>query len=134
MLTRIKGTVVVAMLFIALAGPFLIQQTFPGEHSLIPSAYASLQPASPPISFKWSMPKRFGPKNPEGIVDYHWNAATRTYNEAYVRPRTWKVEFDACSLGMPANSIYQWDVEGVVVSIPNLTACTFAHEFAAQRT
>jgi hypothetical protein len=76
------------------------------------------------------MAKRFGPKRPDGIVDYHWKAGA--YERDYVNPNGWKVDFDACGLGELAGSTFAWEVNGVAVVNPNPTLCTFSHEFKDQ--
>jgi hypothetical protein len=80
------------------------------------------------------MPKRFGPKNSAGLVDFHWTEATQTYDPAYVNPTSWTVEFDACNPSAVANSTFRWEIDGQVVPNPNPTACIFSHQFTVQRT
>lgn len=101
---------------------------------LLAHATNSGSPPNLPASFKWSMPRRFGPKNSAGMVDYHWNEATQTYDSAYVNPTTWPVEFDACTPAAVPNSTFQWEIEGAVVPNPNSTACTLSHPFTVQKT
>lgn len=131
MLTKTNITILVVT--VALFA-FAVERELPGDYSPTRGTHASIKSPVPPFNFKWSMPKRFGPKTAENIVNYHWKQDSRTYEDTYVRPATWKVDFDACSPAMPGNSIYKWDVDGVMVSSPNLTVCTFAHEFASQGT
>lgn len=101
---------------------------------LLAHATNSVSPPSPAASFKWSMPRRFGEKNSAGMVDYHWDEATQTYDSAYVNPATWTVEFDACTPAAAPNSTFQWEIDGAVVPNPNSTACTFSHPFTVQKT
>jgi PKD repeat protein len=89
--------------------------------------------SAPPAKFKWSMPKRFGQMNADGIVDFHWNSQTRKYDDSYVNPGSWRVKFDANDLVAPVNSTYQWEIDGTAVSQPTTTA-TLTHEFTEQRT
>lgn len=120
-------------LFVALLTSFA-----PGRQSpvnLLLEQARSLVSQPPPLaSFKWSMPRRFGPRNAAGLVDYHWSEATQTYDTSYVNPASWKVEFDACNSSAAAGNKYQWEIDGVVQGNPNPVACTFAHEFTSQKT
>jgi lysophospholipase L1-like esterase len=122
-----------SFLFVGLLTSFALG----GRSPLNPrSAQASTlaSPANPAAGFKWSMPKRFGPKNSAGMVDYHWNEDTQTYDSAYVNPSSWIVEFDACTPPAVPNSTFQWEIDGGVVANPNPAACTFSHQFTAQKT
>src|SRR5882724_12895163 len=66
---------------------------------------------SPPVaSFEWSMPQRFGPLDPHGLVDYHWDRATRTYDPKFINPRNWTVNFNACRNNGPNIRSYQWEI------------------------
>jgi PKD repeat protein len=71
--------------------------------------------------------------NAEGIVDFHWNPQTRKYDDRYVNPGSWRVDFDARDLGAPVNSTYQWEIDGAAVSQPT-TSPTLTHDFTDQRT
>lgn len=125
----------VYLLSISLAGVPLVYILGTNSGDILETkAHAATLQSSPPATFRWSMPKRFGPKRPDGIVDYRWDADKRTYTEDYVRPKTWNVDFDACSLGVTPSSTFAWEIDGVALPNPNPEACTFSHEFAAQRT
>lgn len=80
-------------------------------------------------TFRWSMAKRFGLRRRDGIVDYRWNG--KTYEESYVNPASWKVDFDACGLDEPG-STFAWEIDGLAVANPNPSSCRFSHEFQAQ--
>lgn len=118
-------------LFIALLASFA--PGFKVTVNLFFTHASSLVSQPPAASFKWSMPKRFGPRNAAGIVDYHWTEATQTYASSYVNPTSWKVDFDACNSSAASSSTYQWEIDGVVQDNPSPTVCTFAHEFTSQK-
>lgn len=94
----------------------------------------SVSPPNVAASFKWSMPRRFGPKNSAGMVDYHWNEVTQTYDSAYVNPPKWTVEFDACNPAAAPNSTFQWEIDGAVVPNSTSTVCSLSHPFTVQKT
>jgi hypothetical protein len=83
-----------------------------------------------PIAFKWSMRERFGGKKANGFVDYHWESETQKYDDAYVHPTTWTVDFDACNT-VPTQSALRWEIDGQPLTH---TTCSFAHDFPALRT
>ncbi len=120
-------------LFVALLASFV-----PGHQSAetLPIAQANSLVSPPNLfaSFRWSMPRRFGPKNAAGIVDYHWTEATQTYDSTYVNPASWRVEFNACDSSSAPGNTYSWDIDGVVQDNPTPSSCTFAHEFTSQKT
>lgn len=119
-------------LFVALLVSFAPGRQFAVNLFLAQASSLVSQP-NPPASFKWTMPRRFGPKTAAGLVDYHWTEATQIYDSSYVNPGSWKVEFDACDSSAATGSTYQWEIEGVAQTNPNPTACTFAHEFTSQK-
>lgn len=126
---------IIVLLCFGLVGIFLIHSLLTNAGGILEiKAHASILQPQPPAIFKWSMPKRFGPKRPNGIVDYRWDTGTRTYAKDYVNPKTWKVDFDACSLGAIPGSTFVWEIDGVALPNPNASSCSFSHEFAAQRT
>ena len=82
--------------------------------------------------FQWSMPKRFGARQPDGMPDFHWNEHDRTYSDDYVHPGSWTVQFNACSPNAGAGTTFSWEVDGAPLPNPNPTTCTLAHDFTAQ--
>ena len=122
-----------ALLFVVLFAVLVQTHSARAEAPPTAKSFVTMQP-NPPLSFKWSMPKRFGPRKPDGMVDYHWNPETRSYSTDYVRPESWKVDFDACTPPATPGSTFAWEIDGVVIQNPNPSSCTFSHAFAAQRT
>jgi hypothetical protein len=54
----------------------------------------------PADGFNWAMEKRFGPdKNGDGLIDYHWDPVSMTYDPNYVYPTSWKISFNGCRTG-----------------------------------
>lgn len=86
------------------------------------------------MTFKWSMPQHFGTKGADGMVDFHWDRARKIYDDDYVNPPAWRVDFDACSPDMPPGSRFQWQIDQEMIPNLNPTSCTFSHEFANQGT
>jgi lysophospholipase L1-like esterase len=76
------------------------------------------------------MAKRFGPKRPDGIVEYHWDGTA--YDTKYVNPNGWNVDLNACGLGELQGSTFTWEVNGVAIANPNPSLCTLSHEFKDQ--
>jgi len=124
-------TIAVLWLFIALLASFVPGRKF--NVNLFFTHASSLVSQPPAASFRWSMPRRFGPKKADGMVDYHWTEATQTYDSSYVNPTSWKVDFDGCISSATSGNTYQWEIDGVVQDNPGATVCTFAHEFTSQR-
>lgn len=87
--------------------------------------------SGPTASFKWSMPERFGEKNKTGIVEYHWDRVTRTYDKTYVNPASWKVDFNACDSSGGGTTIDTYALEIGGQLIPEGSDCRFTHEFPA---
>src|ERR1043165_5206830 len=99
-------------------------------HCFVPKTHAG---TATPV-FQWSMPKRFGAKQPDGMPDFHWNEHDRTYSDEYVHPRSWTVQFNACSPNIGAGTTFSWEVDTTPVPNPNPTTCTLAHDFTEQGT
>jgi len=52
---------------------------------------------APAGGFTWSMEKRFGvDRDRDGMIDYHWDSNSMTYDPTYVYPTSWNVTFDGC--------------------------------------
>ena len=80
-----------------------------------------------PIAFKWSMRERFGAKDKNGLVDYHWKGETQTYDDSYINPKAWTVDFNGCA-GLPPQSVLRWEIDGQPLSE---TRCSFSRDFPA---
>ena len=93
-------------------------------------AKAATLSSADPISFKWSMRERFGAKDKNGLVDYHWKGETQKYDDIYVNPTSWTVDFDGCA-ALPPQSVLRWEIDGQALSE---TKCSFSHEFSALKT
>src|SRR2546421_12482260 len=74
-----------------------------------------------PIAFTWSMRERFGAKDKNGLVDYHWKGETQKYDDSYVNPKRWTVAFNR-SPGMPPQSVLRLEIDGQPLSE---TKCRF---------
>jgi|GEM_PF-971163 len=86
-------------------------------------------PYNPPAGgFSWSMEKRFGPDlDGNGMVDYHWDPVSMTYDPNYVYPTSWKITFNGCQTGNDYENLirpdlyeyeYTWTLDGVVLTTP----------------
>jgi len=78
----------------------------------------------PVAAFDWRMPDRFGAKLPSGILDYHWHAAKAEYDPAFVRPQSWRVEFNACR---SRGATFLWEIDSA--PLPPTSGCTLAYQF-----
>lgn len=95
-------------------------------------------PYVPPASgFVWSTPSRFGADaDGNGIVDYHWDPATATYDQSWVNPAGFVLNFDGCQTqeesasGTSTNS-YAWAVDGTTIGASS-TSCLWQHTFPAE--
>src|SRR5436190_3864889 len=124
-----------SFVFVALLVSFALQgKPLIAGDSTGAQASSSRMTTGPATSFKWSMPKRFGPKNADGLVDYHWNEETKIYDPTYVNPANWIVDFDACTPSPVPGSTFEWQIDGQVQANPNPTACKFSNPFTAQKT
>lgn len=96
------------------------------------SVKAATRWGADPIAFKWSMRERFGSTDADGLVDYHWNGEEQVqkYDDTYVHPTTWTVDFDACNT-VPAPSSLKWEIDGQPLAE---TRCSFSLDFHALRT
>ncbi|MDX6611638.1 MAG: hypothetical protein QOD75_824 [Blastocatellia bacterium] len=87
--------------------------------------------SSPPLlGFQWSMRERFGDKDADDLVEYHWNTNTQIYEPGYINPASWTVDFDSCTSVQPQSSL-SWEVDGQL--IPE-TRCRFSHVFPTLKT
>jgi hypothetical protein len=78
---------------------------------------------APAGGFSWSMEKRFGlDQDGDGMIDYHWDRDSMTYDPVYVYPTSWKITFNGCQTGndnlngtLPAqyDYTYTWRLDGV---------------------
>ena len=118
------------VLFLSIAVISALALTTNAGRALGPRAHAAPAAQNVPQTFTWSMAKRFGPKRPDGVVDYHWDGTI--YDKDYVNPNSWKVDFNACGLGESSSSTFAWEVDGVAVANPNPSLCTLSHEFKDQ--
>ncbi|MDO5739866.1 MAG: PxKF domain-containing protein [Ornithinimicrobium sp.] len=91
----------------------------------------------PRTGFQWSMPSRFGgDADGDGIVDYHWDAATATYAQSYVNPDGFDLDLDGChtaeemASGTSLNN-YSWSIDGEVVA-DRTHGCELSHRFPAE--
>ena len=110
-------------------------------------------PFTPPANgFDWSVPARFGATlDSNGILDYHWDPTTATYDSSYVHPTSFTVSFQGCpnpteftgNDANPPTTQYTYDWEDVTSSgdVPLLPdpgtpaagyptkSCHFTHTF-----
>jgi hypothetical protein len=80
------------------------------------------------------MPDRFGMKDADDFIDYHWNRETNTYAQSYVNPTSWKVDFDACASSGGASAINFYTLEVGGQSFAEGSVCRFSHQFPALGT
>lgn len=90
--------------------------------------------------FEWSMENRFGRDDDrDGVTDYHWDEATATYDQSYVNPTEFKVNFDGCptqeesdSAGTSNSNSYTWDFgDGTTRTLQN---CRPSHDYTREGT
>src|SRR5713101_950289 len=117
---------VACLLFVLVVGLAVQSLPFSGSAETVVTASA----AQASIAITWSMRERFGGKKANGFVDYHWDGEKQKYDDAYVHPTTWTVDFDACNM-VPAQSALRWEIDGQPLTE---TTCGFAHDFPALRT
>src|SRR5688572_6537968 len=97
---RLAAILKLALFGIALIpGVFLLFIRTQDGHIPEPKAHAATA-----FTFSWTMPKRFGARRADGMIDFYWNEFTRSYYKDYVNPNGWKVDFNACSPDMPPGS------------------------------
>jgi lysophospholipase L1-like esterase len=85
----------------------------PATASTSAEVVANLLPTGPNLNFYWSMPERFGPEK-GGMIDYHWDRHTHTYDPSFINPKSWRVDFEAegsAASGSPIKS-YVWEIQG----------------------
>lgn len=82
--------------------------------------------SAPTAAFKWSMPERFGPMK-NGLIDYHWDRETHTYEPSFIKPATWRVDFDACDPSGETTNVrsYTWEILGETIERPG---CKFRYD------
>lgn len=101
----------------ALVVAWTIQSNLPSGGALVRANANGFDVQSPPAAtFSWSMPERFGPMK-NGLVDYHWNRVTHTYDPAFVNPSSWRVDFDACDSSGGTTNVrsYTWEILGETI-------------------
>src|SRR5437762_567746 len=111
----------------------ILALTFTGQTQLFfanTKANAATLSGVNPLSFNWSMRERFGTKDENGLVNYHWNSDAQKYDKTYVNPHTWTVDFDACA-DLPPQSVLGWEIDGQALTEKK---CTFSYEFPALKT
>src|ERR1051325_11549217 len=118
------------VLFLTIAVTSALALTTNAGRALGPKAHAAPAAQNVPQTFTWSMAKRFGPKRPDGIVDFHWNEISHSYEDTYVNPKTWRVDFKACLPGDQPTTKFALVVNGNQVAQP--PSCEFSHEFGQQ--
>src|SRR5256885_15965759 len=94
-------------------------------------AFSATKPTTTPAAgFTWSMRERFGLKDANGLVNYHWNSEKETYEDSYVHPPIWTVDFDGCA-GAPPQSAFRWEVDGQLLTE---TKCAFSQDFPSLKS
>ena len=76
------------------------------------------------------MRERFGAKDENGLVDYRWNGDEQKYDNDYVNPNSWTVDFDSCA-ALPPQSLLRWEIDGQALTE---TKCSFSHQFPTLKT
>jgi hypothetical protein len=73
----------------------------------------------PADGFTWSVPARFGrDSNGDGLIDYHWNPVTMTYEQSYIYPQGWPMNFYGCQTSVDdanpysTTNTYKWELDG----------------------
>ena len=133
-------------LLVLFATVTLISGLFPAATSALPKDRLDPSPIDdvpnppfipPAAGFDWSTPSRFGlDADGNGIIDYHWDPATATYDHAYVNPSGFVLNFDGCQTeeeaasGLSANT-YAWAVDGADAGAPT-NSCLWQHTFSAE--
>ncbi len=56
-----------------------------------PPAYVA-----PTNGFTWSIEKRYGPLGDDGMIETHWIVGEMKYEQSYIYPANWRVDFNAC--------------------------------------
>jgi hypothetical protein len=125
-------TLIGSLVLIALLVSFSPNKRWFAVRAALPEAGAPASQSTPTASFKWSMPDRFGEKDDDGLIAYHWNRETRTYAPAYVNPSSWIVNFDACASTGGPTGIDSYNLEIGGQQIPKGSVCRFSHLFPNQ--
>lgn len=88
------------------------------------SGAAAAAVAPPPVTFTWSMEKRFGP---DRNLDLLANDPHNTFASAH--PATHRVTFNGCTITNAVTLTYRWTIDGDVVELPN-PICTLTRWLA----
>ncbi|HEY6229671.1 MAG TPA: GDSL-type esterase/lipase family protein [Pyrinomonadaceae bacterium] len=124
----IKKTVgILSLLFIVFAAVYAQRLRFSAHRTGVQPVSSS---SSSVFGFSWSMRPRFGAKNSSGLVEYHWNPTTQKYDDSYISPGSWTVDFDGCS-SVSSQSALKWEIDGQ--AIPE-TQCRFSRPFSELKT
>lgn len=98
-------------------------------NSLVAAGSSFGFPPAPNASLTWRMPDRFGGKDDDDLVDYHWDQETNTYAQSYLNPSGWKVDFDACASSGGSTAINSYTLEVGGQSFAQGSICRFSHQF-----
>ena len=117
---RLRAGLVVAGIAAAIgltSAPVSAVPTLPDPDDPPPIYDDPMPTFTPPTNgFTWSVPSHFGALN-DGIVDYHWDETTATYDPNYVNPTVYPADFDACPSESEEDAesrtvnTYTWTVE-----------------------
>ncbi len=58
---------------------------------------------APTGGFTWSIEKRYGPLGDYGMIETHWIVGEMKYEQSYIYPANWRVDFNGC---LTANDFY----------------------------
>ena len=95
---------------------------------------------APANGFSWEVPRRFGFNyNTDGMINYHWDSVSMTYDPNYIFPESWPARFIGCQTEADADfawnntpNTYTWRIVGV--STTTVHQCIIYLNFPAQGT
>ena len=108
----------VTCLLLLLVAAFVQSSRFAPSNKTVAASRSS-------IVINWRMHDRFGSKDTNDLIDYHWDGEAQKYDDAYVHPGTWTVDFDVCATTAPQNAL-KWQIDGRVLAE---TTCSLSHNF-----
>src|SRR5574341_254922 len=136
-------TVLLVSAFVSTQSPILVFGAWDDDGDGGPIDVEPIDPKEPPFQapadgFTWRVPRRFGNDYAsDGMINYHWDSASMTYDPNHIFPENWPANFMGCQTQEDALSpfatpnTYTWEWGDGSETTPG-NVCWLDHAFPAQ--